>query len=76
MWLSGDHGRLIKWHPLVNFQFVELTLERGEIIFSKGFYIFYNQFDFLYMNIYNIIKSNVLEMVQFASALYDYILIY
>ena len=40
------------------------------------YYIFYNQFDFLYMNIYNIIKSNVLEMVQFASALYDYILIY
>ena len=22
MWLSGDHGRLIKWHPLVNFKFV------------------------------------------------------
>ena len=50
---------------------------REEKSFSQRvFYIFYNQFDFLYMNIYNIIKSNVLEMVQFASALYDYILIY
>ena len=23
MWLLGDHGRLIKWHPFVNFAFVE-----------------------------------------------------
>ena len=26
MWLSGDHGRLIKWHPLVNFKFDEEVL--------------------------------------------------
>ena len=26
MWLLGDHGRLIKWHPLVNFQFVYVIL--------------------------------------------------
>ena len=23
MGLSGDHGRLMKWHPLVNFQFIK-----------------------------------------------------
>lgn len=23
MWLLGDHGRLIKWHPLINFPFIE-----------------------------------------------------
>lgn len=40
----------------------------------KGHY--YIKFDFLYMNIYNIIKSNVLEMVQFVSVLYaKYIII-
>ena len=27
MWLLGDHGRLIKWHPLVKFQFVGMTLK-------------------------------------------------
>ncbi len=26
MWLSGDPGRLIKWHPLVNFKFDEEVL--------------------------------------------------
>ena len=34
MWLLGDHGRLIRWHPLVNFQFANLPFERGEILFS------------------------------------------
>ena len=27
MWLLGDHGRLIKWHTLVKFQFVGMTLK-------------------------------------------------
>ena len=22
MWLLGDHGRLIKWHPFVDFRFI------------------------------------------------------
>ena len=26
MWLLGDHGRLIKWHPFVNFRFDEEVL--------------------------------------------------
>ena len=30
MWLLGDHGRLIKWHPLVNFKFGELR--KSEIV--------------------------------------------
>lgn len=33
MWLSGDHGRLIKWHPLVNFKFGELR--KSEVLERK-----------------------------------------
>lgn len=34
MWLSGDHGRLIKWHPLVNFKFGELR--KSEVLERKS----------------------------------------
>ena len=36
MWLSEDHGRLIKWHPLVNFQFIK-PFEKS---FLKGLFLF------------------------------------
>ena len=39
MWLSGDHGRLIKWHPLVNFQFANLPFEK-RILQKKVFSMF------------------------------------
>ena len=39
MWLSGDHGRLIKWHPLVNFRFVNLPFEK-RILQKKVFSMF------------------------------------
>ena len=44
MWLLGDHGRLIKWHPLVNFQFfdVQTKLVTGKPHqFTRFFYAFY-----------------------------------
>lgn len=33
MWLSGDHGRLIKWHSLVKFKFGELR--KSEVLERK-----------------------------------------
>ena len=39
MWLSGDHGRLIKWHQLVNFKFVNLPFEK-RILQKKVFSMF------------------------------------
>ena len=39
MWLSGDHGRLIKWHPLVNFRFANLSFEK-RILQKKVFSMF------------------------------------
>ena len=39
MWLSGNHGRLIKWHPLVNFRFVNLPFEK-RILQKKVFSMF------------------------------------
>lgn len=33
MWLLGNHGRLIKWHPLVNFKFGELR--KSEVLERK-----------------------------------------
>ena len=39
MWLLGDHGRLIKWHPLVNFKFVNLPFEK-RILQKKVFSMF------------------------------------
>ena len=39
MWLSGDHGRLIKWHPLVNFRFANLPFEK-RILQKKVFSMF------------------------------------
>ena len=38
MWLLGDHGRLIKWHPLVNFQFIKPFEKR--ILQKKVFSMF------------------------------------
>ena len=32
MWLSGDHGRLIKWHQPDKFEFVELKRIQGAYI--------------------------------------------
>ena len=32
MWLLGDHGRLIKWHPFVNFQFVCKRIENRKFL--------------------------------------------
>ena len=39
MWLLGDHGRLIKWHPLVNFRFANLPFEK-RILQKKVFSMF------------------------------------
>ena len=39
MWLLEDHGRLIKWHPLVNFRFVNLPFEK-RILQKKVFSMF------------------------------------
>ena len=39
MWRSGDHGRLIKWHPLVNFRFANLPFEK-RILQKKVFSMF------------------------------------
>ena len=39
MWLSEDHGRLIKWHPLVNFRFANLPFEK-RILQKKVFSMF------------------------------------
>ena len=39
MWLSGDHGRLIKWHPLVNFRLANLPFEK-RILQKKVFSMF------------------------------------
>ena len=39
MWLLGDHGRLIKWHPLVNFQFANQPFEK-RILQKKVFSMF------------------------------------
>ena len=39
MWLLGDQGRLIKWHPLVNFQFANLPFEK-RILQKKVFSMF------------------------------------
>ena len=39
MWLLGDHGRLIKWHPLVNFKFVNLPFDK-RILQKKVFSMF------------------------------------
>ena len=35
MWLLEDHGRLIKWHPLVNFRFANLPFEKRILQKSK-----------------------------------------
>ena len=43
MWLSGDHGRLIKWHPLVNFKFEELRKSEFVERFPE-FSLFYRLF--------------------------------
>ena len=39
MWLLGDHGRLIKWHPLVNFRLANLPFEK-RILQKKVFSMF------------------------------------
>ena len=39
MWLLENHGRLIKWHPLVNFKFVNLPFEK-RILQKKVFSMF------------------------------------
>ena len=39
MWLLGDHGRLIKWHQLVNFRFINLPFEK-RILQKKVFSMF------------------------------------
>ena len=39
MWLLGNHGRLIKWHLLVNFRFVNLPFEK-RILQKKVFSMF------------------------------------
>ena len=39
MWLSEDHGRLVKWHPLVNFRFANLPFEK-RILQKKVFSMF------------------------------------
>ena len=39
MRLLGDHGRLIKWHPLVNFRLANLPFEK-RILQKKVFSMF------------------------------------
>ena len=41
MWLSGDHGRLIKWHPLVNFKFERIRAMEFKLISIASIIAFY-----------------------------------
>ena len=44
MWLLEDHGRLIKWHPLVNFRLANLPFEK-RILQKKVFSMFSGEKD-------------------------------
>lgn len=53
MWLSGDHGRLIKWHPLVNFKLASFNRVYAYItqvcrLFDKDIHRFSIYSKFLY----------------------------